>query len=54
MKTEDIRLEEFRNLKKEVRGSVKHLLVGIDIAKEKHNAFFGTCYRQDVFKTICF
>ena len=34
MKTEDIRLEEFRKLKKEVRGSAGHLLVGIDIAKQ--------------------
>ncbi len=28
MKTEDIRLEEFRQLRKEIRGSTKHLLVG--------------------------
>jgi transposase len=38
-----IRLEEFRQLKKEIRGSERHLIVGIDIAKEKHHAFFGTC-----------
>jgi transposase len=36
------RLEEFRQLKKEIRGSEKHLIVGIDIAKEKHHAYFGT------------
>ena len=53
MKTEDIRLEEFRNLKKEVRGSDKHLLVGIDIAKEKHNAFFGTATGKTLVKAIC-
>ena len=36
------RLEEFRQLKKAVRGSEDLLIVGIDVAKEKHNAFFGT------------
>ena len=49
MKTEDIRLEEFRQLRNEIRGSVKHLVVGIDIAKEKHNVFFGTA----TGKTVC-
>ena len=39
---EDIRLTEFRQLKKEIRGSKDHLIVGIDVAKEKHHAFFGT------------
>jgi len=28
MKTEDSRLEEFRQLRNEIRGSEKHLLVG--------------------------
>jgi hypothetical protein len=36
------RLSEFRQLKKEIRGSDKHLIIGIDVAKEKHYAFFGT------------
>jgi transposase len=49
MKTEDIRLEAFRQLRKEIRGSDNHLIVGIDIAKEKHNAFFGTANG----KTLC-
>ena len=47
MKTEDIRLEEFRQLRNEIRGSTKHLLVGIDIAKDKHQGFFGNSNRQD-------
>jgi hypothetical protein len=38
----DIRLEQFLQLKKEILGSEEHLIVGIDAAKEKHNAFFGT------------
>ena len=43
MDVEDrIRLEEFRQLKKEIRGSESHLIVGIDVAKDRHHAFFGT------------
>jgi transposase len=41
-KYDDSRLEEFRQLKREIRGSSEHLVVGIDIAKERHYAFFGT------------
>lgn len=54
MKTEDIRLEEFRQLRSEIRGSTKHLLVGIDIAKEKHNAFFGTANGKTLYKRFVF
>jgi transposase len=35
------RLEEFRQLRKEVRHSEEYLIVGIDIAKDRHYAFFG-------------
>jgi hypothetical protein len=35
----DIRLEQFRLLKKEIRGSEEYLIIGIDVAKEKHRAF---------------
>jgi len=41
-KDEDSRLKEFRQLKNEIRGSTQHLVVGIDIAKDNHTAFFGT------------
>jgi transposase len=54
MKTENIRLEEFRQLRKHVRGSNKHLLVGIDIAKEKHYAFFGSATCKTLFKRLIF
>ncbi len=43
------RLEEFRQFRKEVRGSKEYLLVGIDVAKDKHHAFFGTA----TGKTLC-
>jgi hypothetical protein len=42
VEVDDIRLKEFRQLKKEMRGSKEYLIVGIDVAKEKHHAFFGT------------
>lgn len=54
MKTEDIRLEEFHQLRKEIRGSKEHLIVGIDIGKEKHNAFFGTATGKTLFKRLIF
>jgi hypothetical protein len=38
---ESNRLKEFRQLRKEIRGSKEHLIVGIDVAKNKHHAFFG-------------
>jgi transposase len=41
-KNDDSRLEEFRQLKRDIRGSTRHLVVGMDIAKERHHAFFGT------------
>ena len=48
------RLEAFRQLKREIRGSEKHLIVGLDIAKEKHNAFFGTATGKTLFKRLIF
>ena len=40
--SEGSRLKAFRQMKAQIRGSKEHLIVGIDIAKEKHRAFFGT------------
>ena len=36
------RLEAFRQLRQEIRGSREYLIVGIDVAKDWHLAFFGT------------
>jgi len=36
------RIEAFRQFKEQVRGSERYLIVGIDVAKSKHSAFFGT------------
>ena len=49
-----IRLEEFRQVKKEIRGSADYLIVGIDVAKNKHHAFFGTATGRVVFKRLVF
>jgi transposase len=51
---EDSRLKEFRQLKEEVRGSRTHLLVGIDVAKERHHAFFGTATGKTLLRGLVF
>ena len=48
------RLEEFRQFRREVRGSKEYLLVGIDVAKDKHYAFFGTATGKTLFKRLVF
>jgi len=48
------RLEEFRQLKEEIRGSKEHLIVGIDVAKERHKAFFGTATGKTLFRRLVF
>ncbi len=40
------RLEDFRHFRKEVRGSSECLIVGIDVAIDKHYAFLGTARRR--------
>jgi transposase len=49
-----IRLQRFQQVKKEIRGSEKYLIVGIDAAKEKHNAFFGTACGKTLVKNLVF
>ena len=51
---EDTRLKEFRQFKKEIRGSKDHLIIGIDIAKEKHHAFFGTATGKTLLRRLIF
>lgn len=51
---ESIRLGDFRQLKSEIRGSKNHLLIGIDIAKKKHHAFFGTATGKTLFRRMIF
>jgi transposase len=48
------RLEEFRQFRKEVRGSAEYLLVGIDVAKDRHHAFFGTATGKSLLRRLVF
>lgn len=54
MNDETDRLKLFKALKASVRGSERHLLVGIDIAKNKHHAFFGTSNGRTLRKNFVF
>jgi transposase len=42
---------QFRSL---IRGSREHLIVGIDVAKDKHHAFFGTAYGKTLWRRLIF
>ncbi|MDD4465039.1 MAG: IS110 family transposase [Desulfobacterales bacterium] len=46
------RIERFRQFKRGVRGSVRHLIVGIDIAKDKHHAFLGDANGKTVLRRL--
>jgi transposase len=48
------RLEEFRQLRKEIRHSDQYLIVGIDIAKDRHYAFFGTAAGKTLLRRLVF
>jgi len=54
MQSESERLAAYRQLRTEIRGSSKHLIVGIDIAKEKHYAFMGTANGTTLCKQLIF
>jgi transposase len=47
-----IRYEIFCQLREKIRGSRSHLLVGIDIAKDKHHAFLGTATGKTLWKRL--
>ena len=50
----DSRLKQFYQLRDEIRGSTEYLVVGLDIAKEKHNAFFGTATGRTLHRGMFF
>lgn len=51
-KNEISKVERFRQFKKEIRGSKRYLIVGIDIAKNKHYAFLGTAEGNTVLRRL--
>ncbi len=48
------RFAGFCKLRSEIRGSIKYLVVGIDIAKDKHHAFFGTPNGKTLWRRLIF
>ena len=48
------RLEEFRQFKRPIRGSEEYLIVGIDIAKQRHHAFYGTATGRTFLRRFVF
>jgi len=54
MQSESERLAAYRQLRTDIRGSNTHLIVGIDIAKEKHYAFMGTANGTTLCKQLIF
>ncbi len=55
MNSEDtIRREQFCQLKREIRGSREYLVVGIDVAKDKHHAFMGNATGNSLLRKLVF
>jgi transposase len=54
MEREQKRLEQFRRLRKEIRGSGDYLIVGIDVGKDTHNAFMGTAQGKMLYRRLIF
>jgi transposase len=48
------RFEWFCQLRRKIRGSDSHLIIGIDIAKDKHHAFFGTARGESLWRRLIF
>jgi transposase len=48
------RFEQFCQFRSLIRRSKEHLIVGIDIAKDKHHAFFGTAYGKTLWRRLIF
>jgi len=51
---DSIRLEQFRQIMEEIRGSSEYLIVGIDVAKHKNYAFYGTATGKTLLKRMIF
>ncbi len=52
MQDDITRFTEFCQFRSAVRSSKSHMIVGIDIGKEKHNAFFGTAYGKTLLRRL--
>jgi hypothetical protein len=54
MEREQKRLEQFRRLRKEIRGSQDYLVVGIDISKDTHNALMRNTSGKILYRRLTF
>jgi transposase len=54
MEREEKRLEQYRRLRKEIRGSQDYLVVGIDISKDFHNALMRTSSGKVLYRRLVF
>ena len=55
MNIEDtIRRKQFCQIVREIRGSNEYLIVGIDVAKDKHHAFMGTANGKSLLRRLIF
>src|SRR6266542_2204730 len=54
MEREEKRLEQFRQLRKEIRGSQDYLVVGIDISKDTHNALMRNTSGKILYRRLTF
>jgi transposase len=51
---ETIRREQFCQIKDKIRGSDAYLIVGIDVAKDKHHAFMGSATGKSLLRKLVF
>ena len=51
---EATRYAEFCQFKAEIRSSKDYLIVGIDVAKDKNHAFFGTATGRTILRRLLF
>jgi transposase len=55
MNQEDIiRIQQFNQFKKEIRGNEDYLIIGIDVGKDKHHAFMGTATGRTLLRRLIF
>ena len=54
MKNQEDRLQQFHELRRTIRGSKSMLVVGVDVAKDNHHAFFGNATGKTLWKKLIF
>lgn len=48
------RIDAFRQMRAEIRGSAQYLVVGVDVGKDKHYAFMGTAAGRSLWRKLVF